>query len=332
MNIKDCCFKLCKQIWDLESRDSIREFILSLDKADNDKNYFGYYAKKQCSQFMGYLIVDYKREEINGESIIKIPNISSSELNLIKKGHSIISYLNKKLISIFENRFKNITKILDPYCIYNYPNYEIDINELLDITIFNDLIAAFENSPLVKIINKTPTEFLIRIPEEQYIESVFFFYDKIDDYGVHESPPDFNELHMLVSKNSPEKHLTISILCLMSLRKIITNIDQLLYHAFLSNKLVTINNDNAISIVKDTHHMIGDGLTILVQPNGDEVLTQPGDMLLVTLEDTNITQLGILEKYNLNFNQNSGQTMEFDLRIVDNNLNPYYGLLNLMNT
>ena len=69
MSIKEACYKLSKEIWKLEIREDIKNIIHSMnfipkDSTEEQRQYsnYAYVSKHQKAQFMGYLIVDYKKD------------------------------------------------------------------------------------------------------------------------------------------------------------------------------------------------------------------------------------------------------------------------------
>jgi hypothetical protein len=83
MNIKTETYNICKEIKKIELRNQVKDLINELNKSseqdrgtDNDRSYYGYVARNQNAQFMGYLLVDEKREEIE-----KIAHLKYQKLN-----------------------------------------------------------------------------------------------------------------------------------------------------------------------------------------------------------------------------------------------------------
>lgn len=335
MTIQQSCYNLSKKIWELPIISSVRSVIESLNKVEKedigsikDRGLFGYVARKQGAQFMGYLIADHKRDDYEKKNQMKLPDITGDELVIIRKAHAIIQNLDMILVADITEKIKNLKKALNPYSLYNYPHFEYNINDLVDISIFDEIIEVFSNCELIKRIKSIPIVIAEKVTEEHYMSTVYTFIKKIESYGVHETPRDFDEFALLKKGNQDVRSITELLLLVMSLRKIITNINQFIYQAFLYDKLVVLNEDNIINVLHNNRHLIGNGLSILIQPSGNELLTELGDIVLVRLEESNINTLGVVEGLKNSFSQEFGQTMEFSLRSIDENLNPYHGLVN----
>jgi len=333
MNIKTETYNICKEIRKIELRNQVKNLIDKLNRSseqdrstDIDRSYYGYVARNQNVQFMGYLLVDEKRKEIEKNSPSKVPEIKLEEKELLKKAHYIIKYLNEKLTHSVLERVPNLKSILNPYSQFSYSEFSMDIKQIIDIGTFDNLIEAVSNCNVIKNINNTPNKLIQNNPSEKYLGVVLAFIKKIESYGVHNAPEGFKNLNF--KKDSPEYILNQLLFSLMSFRKILENINQLTYQAFLMDKLVVLNDNNIINILENNTHMIGQGLTILIQPFASEIFTLPGDLILVRHNFSNINELCVIEGENISFNMELGNQVEFKLRTVDDNLNPYFGLIN----
>jgi hypothetical protein len=202
----------------------------------------------------------------------------------------------------------------------------MDITQIIDIGTFDNLIEVVSNCNVIKNIDNTPNKLIQNIPSEKYLGPVLAFIKKIERYGVHNTPEDFKDLNF--KEDSPEYILNKLLFSLMSFRKILENINQLIYQAFLMDKLVVLSDNNIINILENNTHMIGQGLTILIQPIAREIFTILGDLILIRHNFSNINELCVVEEENISFNMELGNQIEFKLRTVDDNLNPYFGLIN----
>ena len=333
MNIKTETYNICKEIRKIELRNQVKNLIDKLNRSseqdrstDIDRSYYGYVARNQNVQFMGYLLVDEKRKEIEKNSPSKVPEIKLEEKELLKKAHYIIKYLNEKLTHSVVERVPNLKSTLNPYSQFSYSEFSMDIKQIIDIGTFDNLIEAVSNCNVIKNINNTPNKLIQNNPSEKYLGVILAFIKKIESYGVHNTPEGFKNLNF--KKDSPEYILNQLLFSLMSFRKILENINQLTYQAFLMDKLVVLNDNNIINILENNTHMIGQGLTILIQPFASEIFTLPGDLILVKHNFSNINELCVVEGENISFNMELGNQVEFKLRTVDDNLNPYFGLIN----
>ena len=332
MNIKTETFNICKEIKKIELRNQIKDLINELNKSSKqnigtDRSYYGEIARNQNTQFMGYLLVDERREEIEKDRPSKVPEIELEEKELLKKAHYIIKYLNEKLTHSIVERVPNLKSTLNPYSQFTYQEYSLDITQIIDIGIFDNLIEVVNNCNVIENIDNTPNKLIQNIPYKTYLGPVLAIIKRIERYGVHNTPEDFKYLNF--KEDSPEYILNKLLFLLMSFRKILENINQLIYQAFFMDQLVVLDNNNIINILENNTHMIGQGLTILIQPIvAREIFTNSGDIILVKHNFSNINKLCVVEGENISINMELGNQIEFKLRTVDDNLNPYFGLIN----
>lgn len=336
MSIKNELYSLCKELQKINLREEIRNLIIDLSRCtdktmwtEKDRSAFGSLAEQQSAQFMGYLIVDKKRDEIEKSGLLKVPPINDYERELLKKAHFIINYLCKKCISKIISRIPNLTNTLNPYFQFSYPNYSLNIHDLIDIQVFKNIEDQFNDSMPVKNIYNLPSDLSIKIDSEKYLGLVIGFTNRINNCGVHDSPKDFNDLYLRYTPGSQEYNalkLLFSVLCVREILKIM---NQLLYQAFLNNKLPLLDQDNIINISKQNSHSVGEGITLLNQPNGDEIFSNPGDLILlkVQLNTYKLDTLCFIDEKTLSFSKDFGDTQEFYLRVVDDDLNPFMNLL-----
>jgi len=330
MNIKTETYNICKEIKKIELRNQVKDLINELNKSSGQNrgidNDYGYIARNKNAQFMGYLVVDEKREEIKKNSLSKVSEIELEEKKLFKKAHYIIKYLNEKLTHSIVKRVPNLKSTLNPYNQFSYQEFSMDITQIIDISIFDSLIEVVSNCNVIKNIDNAPNKLIHNIPSEKYLGPVLVFINKIERYGVHNAPEDFKDLNF--KKGTPEYILNKLLFSLMSFRKILENINQLIYQAFLMDTLVVLSDNNIINILENSTHMIGQGLTILIQPTtAREILTISGDLILIRHNFSNINELCVVEEENISFDMELGNQIEFKLRTVDDNLNPYFGLI-----
>lgn len=113
---------------------------------------------------------------------------------------------------------------------------------------------------------------------------------------------------------------------MISARKVISNIDQLIYQALLKDKPVVLNLDNVVKIKNHNYHAISEGLSLVVQPISDELFTDINDILLVDIkgvEHLNIHKWCTVEGSQMSMSKETGCTKTFNLRVLDENLNPF---------
>lgn len=334
MSIKGECFNTAKKIWELELTSQVRKLLTDLNSTSEDKSntlgdrsHLGYIARRQRAQFMGYLIVDYKRDYINEKSGDNIPNISDKEREILKRANFILSYINKKSVENITDAIPNLTSTLSIYSNFEYPDYEYKIEELINVSDFLPLIESIKECEITKNILNSPREFACSIPSDSYLGASMEFNTRLQRKGVHEVPQDFVDLNF--DKNSPEFIARNLILSAMCLRQTLKNVATLLFQAFQIDRLPMLNENNIINIENYNSNLVGKGLTIAIQPNGVEILTDVEDLILYKFKFHQEQEEGIclVEGLSTSFSQDYGWVQKYKLRVLNDNLNPYFNLI-----
>ena len=96
MSLKNITFNLCKEIKKLDWRNSIKNLIFNLNHRNSsgngqDRSQFGYLARNQYIQFLGYLNINERRSELEKQNMpYQIPELLENEKELIQKAHLLI--------------------------------------------------------------------------------------------------------------------------------------------------------------------------------------------------------------------------------------------------
>lgn len=335
MSINYELFAICKTIWKIELREQIKSLIKSLNSlceedinSNRDRTMLSQIARKQNAQFLGYILAHERREEIEKNINLSVAALLPDEYELLCKAHCIIKYLNNQLVQSLVKDIPSLSGVLNPYCIFSDKEHDFNIRELVDVSIFDSIIKSFRTIPSYLALKKVPLNISAKINEDGYINGALEFIRRIEERGVHEIPEDFHELRNASLMNTPERIVQMLFFSVMALRKTISNIDQIIFQAFIQEKLVVLNEENIINIVHNNTNMIGRGLTILIQPTYNEFTTHPGEIILVKfqMKDYKIDKMCFVEGIKSRFLNENGDTIEFNLRVLDDNLNPFFGL------
>ncbi len=327
MAIKTETFNLCKYIKTISIRNDLQSIINDL--TFGEKGQFGYHARKQHAQFMGYLIVDEKRALLEDRLPTKLPALSPEYILLIRKGHSIIKHINSICSSIIIDNIPNLECCLDPYSLFPYPGYQQNVSDVLDNQTIQPLVNAFQNSkPVKEIVNQTK-KLTGGSFQKNFFEGVIEIKRRIDEAGVHKTPKNFNESNRQLQEGSAEHSLLTLIYACISARAILSNIDQLIFQAILFDKLTVLDSDKIINIENWTGTTIGRGMTLLTQLGPSGVLMEPASIALIKFEynGEKVDEIGLVTSVSFRMNHQTGSDESISLRLLDNDLNPYSNLL-----
>lgn len=333
MSIKEACYKLSKEIWKLEIREDIKNIIHSMnfipkDSTEEQRQYsnYAYVSKHQKAQFMGYLIVDYKKDLLSDNPTFTFDGLQEDTLNIIKKCNYILQYINEKCIEDIVAKHPNLKNVLTIYSLFDYPEYAYDINTLIDVNKLTPLISSFKNSDIIKCILNFNQNELSKIPENVFLNVILELRERIIQSGVNNIPEDFHEI---IVNHNPSVQIVLAkiFLIILSTREMINNILNMLYQAFLTDKLSIFDENNIINIDSYNKTLLSSGLIILTQPTKADFHTNVTDLVLCNIPEFNINNdLFFVEGTQFSFSQENGQTKKYFLRMLDDNLNPYFNL------
>ena len=333
MNIKQACYKLSKEIWELDYRPEIKSIIHSMnfipkDSTEEQRQYsnYAYIAKHQKAQFMGYLIVDYKKDLLSQDPTFTFKGLPENILTIIKKCNYILQYINEQCIEDIIATHPCLKKTLTIYSLFDYPEYYYNINDLIDTNKLAPLILAFKNSHIVKSISSLDTDGINKIPEDVFLNIILELRERILQSGVNNIPEDFREI---IVNNNPDPTAILGhiFLRILSVREMIYNILNILYQAFLTDNLVLLNENNIINVDIFTKTLLSSGLIILTQPTKSDFFAEVSDLIHKNILDLDINNdLFLIERTQFNFSQENGQTKKYFLRMLNDDLNPYFNL------
>jgi len=328
MSVIDATFNLCKEMKKLQIFDQARKLLKELRESNpggRDRSFFGQTAEQGHIQFLGYLLLDESKDKINQKlNALEIENLQPEEKLLILKCHLFIHNLNNKCIELFKPNNKILDICLNPYFRYPYslPKRNID-KEFHDVYLQVDkLLAEIKQIKDYHRIFNYPYKVFTKSPRTVFAEATATFEDRINESGVHASPPDFYELERNSDKNSHEYKLNQLFNSMVSFRGILRNIDQLIYQNIRYEKLYVLNEDCIIDVKNTSNHLTGRGQTILSQPSEGFSMSLPGQIVLVNYG--NKKKFCVVHKYSFSFNHETGMLEEFGLRELDSNLSMYY--------
>ncbi len=337
MSLLQNTYETCKRIWVSPYREKLRDTITNLSVVGldeqggpNDRSMFGYIARRQNAQFLGYLMVDQERVSLEQEPmLVRLPALQSEKRQLLAGAHMRIVHLNMDCISSLTTLIPNCAHGVNPYGAFNYKP-AIDFNEIdiIDNRDMEVLAKSFQMHPAIQIAIEDANTFAQRFSERDYVESISKINGWIARAGVLKAPKQLDEAILGIPKTDPNRIILRHLIAQLCLRASLESLNQLIFQAVLNNKLSVISEDNIIEIQNAVRHLCGHGLSILIQPTAEFKL-EPNDLILVKLPDSRISHnmLCCVEEYTVSQSQEFGTTMRVDLREIDDNLNPYGGLL-----
>ncbi|MGN7387140.1 hypothetical protein [Sporosarcina sp. SAFN-015] len=345
MSIVKVAYEMCKTILKNSSfRDEVSSMMSELNKFQDvkigerlDQYEFGKIIRNQSAekaniQFYGYLVADSQRKEIEKQFNCLVPQLTKEQYGLLTKLHREIIYINEKIINLLPNNL-NHRSILDPYSIYEKV---VTKEHSYDSLIFTDEILEslqlhFKKHKGFQEIGEIPSGLhseLNKISSKNIENIIFLFTDRIRKAGVMHSPDDILEAIENAKRDKtiiPLKYF-ISLMCI---RESIQTLNQLIYQSFFQSKLPIYNEDNLISI-RSASHLVGNGYSLKSQQ-----IYNLNPIDLVHVFDPYDTEpaptLCQIENISTSFNNKFGSHADLKLRVIDEDLNPFFGTLESIN-
>ncbi|MCF6409560.1 hypothetical protein [Pseudalkalibacillus salsuginis] len=344
MSILKVAYELCKTVIKSPLREEVSVMMNEikkfqevqigekLDKYEMGKTIRNQSAEKANIQFYGYLIADSKRKEIEKEFNRLVPELSQEHFDLLTKLQREFIFIDEKIINLLPSNLIH-RSTLNPYSMYgNIVTKDGSFkSSLFTEEQLDRLKSSFRRHKGFQEIGKIPVDLyseLNKISDEKIENANHVFTDRLYKAGVMTHPNDMLEAIRGAKRGNaviPVKY----IFSLMCIRESIHTLNQLIYQAFLQDKLPVFNEDNLISI-KSSSHLGGKGYSLKSQY---EYSLKPRDLVhVIDPYDTNpFPILCQIESATISFNNEFGSHEDLKLRVIDEDLNPFQGILESLN-
>ncbi|TQI66712.1 hypothetical protein [Clostridium sp. KNHs216] len=333
MSIKNEVFKICKYIFSIDCRASIAATVKGLSTCNPDdslpsKDFYHQFARSKDAQFLGFLLCEKSRDSIHEQLNISLPPLTEDEKKNLTIGYSILNNINTKCSEPFHIINHQLAYLLNPYSNYIVDGYYKNVDDLFDVTICDGLIAELQNSKIFSLLSEFKHADMTQISKSKFLSLAESINHQILSSGVHSVPSEIDKL--LMNRQEPIYSTIKYLLATICIREVMKAILELTYQAFLSNKLIVLNNDNITSIDKCTGGLCGKGMTVTIQPNRDEIFLEHGNILLFApkIRGQQDSSLYRVEELTLKFDNEWGTSQILKLRMLDDDLNPYSSFLN----
>lgn len=330
-------FKLCNEIKKNDSLHIIQETLEKLFMCENIEEkipsniFFHQIAKHGNNQFYGYLFANenfdmYKDIFPMAKSPIK------EDIKVFEKAYATIYTLIKLCTEDMRNNYPKIAKVLDPYSKYKQIS-PIKENGYLNKDLYKNAVDSFKNSDLYKKVKNSAVNMFIEKIDQIEIQKMFMSLEKEMDRCPLDKVPNCAKIILKKRPIDFEKSelLIAHFLMLFALRKSLENACSLLFTALVGEELIVFSEDNIISIDKNYKNVINKVIQVtLLGFFSKKYSNIAGEIALIHCnpnQDYNIHEFGIIHTCTSSFNQETGETSNMTLQVVDNLLNPYFILM-----
>lgn len=323
--IKNDFYNFSKLVNSIGSYKEIQDLIYSLNYIKNekintkeDRSDFGYFSRRLNSQFLGYLLIEQQKENLQKKhpQIIKY-GLSNEEKKLLEKYHLLTVELDRKALQPVLKKNKNIFKIVDPYNKFKYrSNEDIQLTKK-DIDFIEQNSINFNDHPAILfLLNKN-----VEITDyDQLLQLVLSFENEIIRNGVENAPKKIIEI---IEKASNTDQILV-LLSLLSLRGTLEIFNQLFFQSISSNRFIYLDEDNIINYTGPINNYVGLGYKISHQLI---MGLEPGEIFLFNdITSGQKKQLCRVEFQEFRMSDDIGSISNIDARFIDGNLDPYTNL------
>lgn len=336
MSLRSSTFKSCKQVWTAPIRDDLQTLIRNLNQTSvedrntpRDRSHFGFMARQLFLQVLGYLLVDFKRNELESSPIPKlIPELSDEEKVLLHEGHRDIRTLNYLCLKPLEDQLPLAKASVDPYS--PFPDLvpsDTKSNQLLSDEQMGHISEKFHALRSMKIALEGIQPLDNNITEQHYRKGVEPLYDKFLS-SEDASDPIFQTL-VVEPPDSPKRLVTRHFLSLLCIRSSISILDQIIYQAILNDKLSSLNPDNVIALSSIIGTLSGIRFEMTVQADQDTFSIEPGDIIHIDSSSLELPPVDFCYVLGLDvsLSKSLGDSITFTLLTIDEDLNMFSTLL-----
>jgi hypothetical protein len=343
MSIRRDAYNLCKSIWSSPIRSQVQVLLQNLNTASeeqmrtgNHRASFGAASRQLRAQLMGYLVIDRDKERIAKDypPLRWTQGLSDEERQLLIKIHKQFILLNSRCVSTLTQLVPECSSAIDPYFKFGYEiSDEIEEVQLYDEEIAQALFHSFQSHPAIAIALESNDKFKEATPEterppiNEIIQAVINLEQGLLNSGPLHSPEKLWKLSITHQPGSANRVLLEYIYALVCVRASLDILNELIYQALWTNKLPVLDKNSIIKVGNLTSTFSGMGFTLKYQPNEKSGFGDLGLILVKTTIHDREFDLCRAEKVNVQVSQDFGDTVDISLREIDENLNPYKGLL-----
>ena len=335
MSVRENAYRLCKRIWSSPNYDRIYDLMMSLvtvSKEDmdseRDRSWYGYFEQSFGVQFLSYLLIDAQVPDVKNKLSVPLPSLPQEELDVLRASHKALLDLDRRCIARLISALPMAARAVDAYNKYPLPVPSgMHTLSVLPDDAAKDLITAFNNHPALELAIETK-EWIAGLTPEQYVSAVLQMETTLSKLGTRKTPDDIVQVIIREDANSPARLVTRHMISIISLRSSLSMLNQMIFQSFLSKKLTVLDIDNVIDIQSHSN-MIAVGHSVIYQQSNKAGFARYGELVLLlgVAPTDHDNGLCVVEGSTLHYSQDTGTTVDVELRVLDQHLNIFPKLL-----
>lgn len=326
-------FSLCKSIQEKDCAQQIRQLIYDLSVVTaktgigNCKPLHGDFAQvaqHSNNEFLGYLFLDENIDSISLPKFFKVEHLSTDEHALLERGHRTLIRLAELCLNDICSKSQVVAAAMHPYFLYKPIVISADASSFITDEEFQPVISAFKRGKVYQSLMATDFAALFGQIDIDHMRLLIGSIDKEISQSLSEDVArDIKEFSLKIDSkfnNITEVMFAFSVL-ISALRSSLALAFRILYRAICGVNLFVLNNDNIITIEKNTTTVLCHYYKVFSQDIAfDFSSSEMGSILLLDCDPPygpHIHEFGMLVSQTINFAGEFGQSAKYSFVTVN---------------
>lgn len=326
-------FSLCKSIQEKDCTQQIRQLIYDLSvvtekiKIGNCKPLHGDFAqiaRHSNNEFHGYLFLDDNIDSISLPKFFRVEHLSTDERALLERGHRTLVRFAELCLDDIYSKSEVIADSMHPYFLYKPVNFSSEATSFITDEEFQPVVSAFKRGKVYQSLMATDFVALFGQIDINHMRVLIGSIDREISQSLSEDvAKDIKEFSLKIDSkfnNITEVMFAFSVL-IFAIKSSLALAFRVLYRAICGVDLFVLNNDNIISIEKNTttvlcHYYKVFSQDMAVDYSGSEM----GSILLLDCDPpygSHIHEFGMLVSQTLNLAGEFGQSAKYSFVTVN---------------
>jgi hypothetical protein len=291
-----------------------------------------YFARQLRLQFRGYLLLQGTEVGRPGATI-PVPTLTAEQWLQLSRGDLFIRTIDAGLLEAIGREIgPEVAAVCDPYHGFKEGPHHPDVNRSerpipeVDVAV-SSLAEHYVKHPSLQVLkaNRRLLEELQPIKLSALSSLVRSIMDETPGRPTDEDLAIFRGESILAG--AVDKNIGPAGACIYALQKSLSVMNGLLFDAFEVDRLVVMSEENCFSVSQGLDRL-GRRAKISLQPEGRELHRNSGDVVFIALPADGYSGLSgpaYIEKETFSMSREVGMTATFEVRPLDDWLNPYPG-------
>jgi hypothetical protein len=318
--------RLCAQVASSSNRAELRKVLDDLNAAHPSRPTSGqlaYAARRQQAQFLGYLLVDENRSEMSG---VTIEPLGSSERRIIVRGHAAILRINAACLESLSGLRPELAGLIDPYARLRSLRATVPpAPTLMDEAAVLAVSGAFASSAASARVLQVPEGIRSQVAPDVLAGLIERLWTDLESAGPADAPEEI--LQLIRRPPEPVKELLTLAFSVLCLREMLRNVDQAIFQAVTRDERPSIDDRILYHLVGPASHVVGSGFIVDCAGTPQLIHIHPAELITLQSATAGVTETCFVSGLELSMGPESGFRLHLRLRMLDGDLNHFFGLL-----